>query len=91
MLREGKTKVPTTPWSSHRESSRNYVYPTESASSLKKPGRGRNESESESEIVDYIPVPEYKDTFSSALAAAFDQAAISKGTIKHMLPTSSKG
>lgn len=75
MLREGKNKIPTV-WSTLSKSE---IKISESAFSLNKPGRYRNTSESESEIADYAPAPEYKETFSSALAAAFDQAAKSKG------------
>jgi hypothetical protein len=74
MLREGKNKVPTV-WSGLSKAEINI---SESAFSLNKPVRYRNASESESEIADYAPAPEYKETFSSALAAAFDQAAKSK-------------
>ena len=80
MLREGKNKIPTV-WSK-LPSRENCA--AESAFSLNKPGRYRNASESESENADYTPVPEYKDTFSSALAAAFDLAAKSKGE-EHLL------
>ncbi|XP_046463369.1 RING finger protein 10-like [Daphnia pulex] len=75
MLREGKNKIPTV-WSTLSKSEINI---SESAFSLNKPGRYRNTSESESEIAEYAPAPEYKETFSSALAAAFDQAAKSRG------------
>lgn len=77
MLREGKNKVPTV-WSALSKSEINI---SESAFSLNKPGRYRTTSESESESVDYAPVPQYKETFSSALAAAFDQAAKFKGKL----------
>lgn len=74
MLREGKNKVPSL-WSAlpSREVS-NTSY-SGLVNSQRKTGRYRNESESETEVVDYTPVPEYKDTFSSAIAAAFDNAA----------------
>ncbi len=75
MLREGKNKIPPV-WSSLPSRETKTV---ESALSLNKPGGLRNASESETENTDYTPVPEYKETFSTALAAAFDQAAKSKG------------
>lgn len=78
MLREGKNKIPSG-WSSLSNRETMVTQNVKSTSIPRKPGRFRNESESESEIADYTPVPEFKDTFSSALAAAFDQAAISKG------------
>ncbi|XP_045023573.1 RING finger protein 10-like [Daphnia magna] len=73
MLREGKNKIPSI-WS-HPTSGYKAI---QIASVLNKPGRPRNTSESGSEVADYAPAPEYKETFSSALAAAFDQAAKSK-------------
>lgn len=80
MLREGKNKIPSG-WSSLSNRETTASQNVRSAFIPRKFGRCRNESESESEITDYTPVPEFKDTFSSALAAAFDQAAISKGKI----------
>ncbi|KAI9550684.1 hypothetical protein GHT06_006508 [Daphnia sinensis] len=71
MLREGKNKIPTV-WSPLPTSGCKAI---QTASGLNKPQRYRNTSESGSEIADYAPAPEYKETFSSALAAAFDQAA----------------
>lgn len=77
MLREGKNKIPNA-WSSlPRPGSR----AIETAFSLDRPGCHRNTSESGSEIAEYTPAPEYKETFSSALAAAFDQAEKSKSGI----------
>jgi len=65
MLREGKTK-PVTAWPAP---SRN------GTSSTKLVSRFRSDSETEPDPDGYAPAPEYRDTFSSALAAAFDQAA----------------
>ena len=81
MLREGKTKVPHV-WSGlpKRESTLESVH-----ASTGKPRRHANDSESESENLDYNPVPEYKDTFSSALAAALDQAAKAKGRVQFLM------
>lgn len=36
---------------------------------------------SEQDLEDYSPAPAFRDTFSSALAAAFDQAATSTGNL----------
>lgn len=80
MLREGKNKIPSI-WS-HPTSGYKAI---QIASVLNKPGRPRNTSESGSEVADYAPAPEYKETFSSALAAAFDQAAKSKSDNFHKL------
>ena len=65
MLREGKTK-PVTAWPAPSRSG---------TSSTKLVSRFRSDSETEPDPDGYAPAPEYRETFSSALAAAFDQAA----------------
>jgi len=66
MLRGGKTKA-TVGWP---------VASRSSAPPSNRPlSRFRSDSENEPDYEGYSPVPEYRDTFSSALAAAFDQAA----------------
>jgi len=65
MLREGKTK-PVTAWPAPSRGS---------APSTKSVSRFRFDSETEPDADGYAPAPEYRETFSSALAAAFDQAA----------------
>lgn len=69
MLRQGKT-VPA-------------VWPAVSVKdrlpSVERPSRLRSESENDPNSEDYNSIPEYRETFSSALAAAFDQAAKSMG------------
>ena len=72
MLRGGKTKA-TVGWP---------VASRSSAPPSNRPlSRFRSDSENEPDYEGYSPVPEYRDTFSSALAAAFDQAAKLTGII----------
>lgn len=68
MLREGKNKVPVV-WPSLSEKAK-------LAPAIKSYRNRDSESGQEDE---FSPVPDYKDTFSSVLAAAFDTAAKSTG------------
>ena len=69
MLREGKIKPPVWPSLSDKEK----VVPAI------KLNYSRVRGDSGSTCEEFSPVPDYKETFNSALAAAFDQAAKSTG------------
>jgi hypothetical protein len=69
MLREGKNKVPVI-WPSLSDKAKTVPLPKSSNRG------GDSGSTCEDEL---SPVPDYRETFHSALAAAFDQAAKSTG------------
>ena len=75
MLRQGKNKPPAWPTVSSASKQSNKL-------AWERPvSRVRTDSDNDPDGLDYAPAPEFRETFTSALSAAFDKAAKNIGKI----------
>ena len=75
MLRQGKNKPPEWPTVSSSSKQSNKL-------AWERPvSRVRTDSDNDPDGLDYAPAPEFRETFTSALSAAFDKAAKNIGKI----------